>query len=159
MSTATEKLNSLIKGKTTDPTQTEPRAKSKHHGKYVKKGGNGGARPNSGPEPLPAALQRRRMKQAFVDFLSEEVDAMVKDYNKGNVEERKIKIARLKLILEALFKKVKNGSNGDVAAAKELFDRAFGKSINIIAGDEDEPPVQLNVLADRILKKAYGDRE
>ena len=46
-----------------------------------------------------------------------------------------------------------------MAAAKELFDRAFGKSINIIAGDEDEAPVQLNMLADRILKKAYGDRE
>ena len=99
------------------------------------------------------------MRQSFVEFLAGEVDVMVKDYAKGTVEERKIKIARLKVILEALFKKVKNGNNGDVAAAKELFDRAFGKSINIIAGDEDEAPVQLNMLADRILKKAYGDRE
>jgi hypothetical protein len=159
MSTATEKLNDLIKGGKPAPAQTELRAKSKHHGKYIKKGGNGGARPNSGPEPLPYSLQRKKMRQSFVEFLAGEVDVMVKDYAKGTVEERKIKIARLKVILEALFKKVKNGNNGDVAAAKELFDRAFGKSINIIAGDEDEAPVQLNVLADRILKKAYGDRE
>ncbi len=143
----------------TDTPKTEPRPKtSKHHGpyKYEKKGGNGGARPNSGPDPLPPDQQRKRAKQSFLDFAREEIDVITKTFRDGNVEQRKEKAARLRVLQQALYKKA---AEGDVPAIREFFDRVLGKSAQVIIGDEEEAPVQINIVAQRILDKVYGNKK
>ena len=45
---------------------------------------------------------------------------------------------------------------GDIGAIKELLDRAFGKPMQPIVGDDEEPPIQIDLNIGRILDGAYG---
>lgn len=148
-------IKDLVRGTKATPVKTEPRKKSRTSKYYVKKGGNGGKRPNSGPDPLPQEDQRRTLKQAWRQYGLEEVEIRYpKQLEKGKVEERREKMSRLRVIQEAIYRA---GASGNMVAAKEFNDRVLGKSPQPIVGDEDEAPVQIDLLGERILEKAYGD--
>lgn len=146
----TEKPKSVAVKTTAPQTEHGEKPKSKHKGNYVLKGGNGGARPNSGPDPLPPELQRKTLKQAWREFGLGEVPVRLE---KGTVNERMEKMARLKVIQEATFQAA---SKQNVPAIKEFNDRVFGKAPQPIIGDDDEPPVQVDVNQARTLQKIYG---
>lgn len=114
---------------------------------------NGGARPNSGPKPMPAQDQRRRLKQAYREFVLEEIE-YPEELRSGDAKERHEKMSRLAIVQAVIFKEA---LKGNMVAAKEINDRSLGKSPQPIIGDEDEAPVQVDLLGERILDKAYGD--
>ncbi len=58
------------------------------------------------------------------------------------------------VMMERLFKA---GMEGDVNAMAKWLDRAAGKPAQPIVGDDDEPPVQIDLGIGRILEKAYGN--
>lgn len=153
-----QQIEALKKGKAPAIAKTEKSEKSAstHQGApYVPKGGNGGAREGAGRDPLSAMERRKTLKQTWQEFGLEEVEIKYpKQLEKGNVVERRLKMKRLRVVQEAIFKKA---ATGDVPAIKEFNDRVLGKAPQPIVGDDDEPPVGLNLGIDRILGKAYGN--
>lgn len=131
--------------------------KSTHQGAvYVKKGGQGGVRENAGKPALPAEALRKTLKNSWREFGAGEVEVKVRELHKGNVQERMVKMARLKVVQEALFKKTKEG---DVAAIKEFNDRVFNKSAQPLVGDNDDDPIQVQHLGvSLMLHKVYGGK-
>lgn len=77
---------------------------------------NGGARKGAGRPKSDATFRTQEMRRRVLDFLDRD----------NNFEK----------ILEAMMLKA---LSGDVKAAKELFDRGFGKAPQQITGDPDNP--------------------
>ncbi len=114
---------------------------------------NGGARRGSGRKPLAKDEARKTIKHQWEDFASEEIE--VTELHKGTKEMRKVKMARLRVAQEKLFKKVQEG---DVSAIREFNDRVGGKAPQTLrGGDEDDTPIQIELGVDRMLDKVYGE--
>lgn len=116
---------------------------------------NGGARSGSGRKPLAQDEKRKTIKRQWEDFASEEIE--VNELHKGTREIRKLKMARLRVAQEKLFKKVQEG---DVSAIREFNDRVGGKAPQTLrGGDEDDTPIQIELGVDRMLDKVYGNKD
>lgn len=122
--------------------------------RYVKKGGNGGARPGSGRTPGGTAMQKRLIKKILADHYDEQVELKVKDPKSG--KEVIIKKPRALAVMEKLYEVGMAGSGNDAALDRWL-NRALGKPPQPLVGDEDEVPVAIDLGVDRMLDKAYGD--
>ncbi len=160
-----DSIQELVKGKTQPVVKSlppydsgktaEPRPKGKNGGARPN---SGGARPNSGPDPLPVEDRRRSRKQAWKEFGDEEVEVILNDNTKsGNVKQRRVKMKRLRVVQEMIYKKAI--SDRDMDAAKEFNNRVLGKAPQPIVGDDDEDPIQINHDVTPILEKAYDNEE
>lgn len=137
------------------PAKTEkPKPEKLEKSQDVKKENNyGGRRSGSGRKSLEKDEQRKTIKRQWENFASEEIE--VNELHKGTREIRKIKMARLRVAQEKLFKKVQDG---DVSAIREFNDRVGGKAPQTLrGGDEDDTPIQIELEVDRMLDKVYGD--
>lgn len=121
---------------------------------YVKKGGKGGTRRGSGRKPLEKDEKRITLKRSWEAFADEEEEVQVLHH--GTKEVRVVKMKKVRVIQEAVYKAAKKG---DMTAAKEFNDRVLGKSRQPIVGDEDESPIQVDHTMNNILDKAYGSDE
>lgn len=113
---------------------------------------NGGTRKGSGRKAFAEDEKRRTLKQSWENFALGQVD--VQRIDKGTKEVRIIKMNRLQVAQEKLFKLVEEK---DVTAIKEFNDRTLGKSRQpMTIGNEDETPLRIEVdLIDKV-KKTYG---
>lgn len=113
---------------------------------------NGGKRQNSGRKPLEADERRRTLKKVYEDFALEEDEVQKTDRGTGKV--RLVKMTKVRIVHEALYKKAKLG---DVAAIHEFNDRTVGKSKQpITGGDEDDAPLRIEHDVDSVIDKIYG---
>lgn len=87
----------------------------------------GGKRPGAGRPVSPATLEAQQQRKLLIEALAPHVQEIV----------------------EALAKKAKKG---DVAAAKELFDRAWGKAAQPLTGPDDGP-IQITGVKIAVRKK------
>jgi hypothetical protein len=134
-------------------TIQKPKIEKIEKTKEDKRKNNGGARPNSGRKPLAQDEKKRALKQIHEDFAMEEDEMEMTD--RGTLKVRMVKMKRQRIILEALYKKAKNG---DVSAIHEFNDRVLGKSKQpITGGDEDDAPLRLDVDIIGIANKIYGE--
>ncbi len=159
-----DSIQELVKGKTIPAAphiEKSPESKTKHKGNYKKKGGHGGARQEAGRDPLPAEDKRRSRKQAWKEYGDEEVEVILKENTKaGTVTERRVKMKRLRVVQETIYKKAVGISvAGDMEAAKEFNNRVLGKAPQPIVGDDEEDPIQINHDVTPILEKAYDNEE
>ncbi len=116
--TQDKKLKKLNKAKT---------EKLKKKG-YIKKGGNGGRRPNSGRKKSAELERVRKIKEQIEKHGLELVEI-----RRGK---KVMKLSRIFVLLEALFAE---GSKGNVTAIREYMDRQIGRpSNNIKFGDVDD---------------------
>lgn len=154
---AADKIQNLLKGNKAVPPLAEksPKIKppkGKHGGPRAN---SGGAREGSGREPLPDEEKRRKRKQVWRDFGDEEVEVIMKEKTEvGTVVERKVKMKRLRVVQEAIYKEA---TKGNMVAAKEFNDRVHNKSPQPLVGDMEEDPIQVNHDVLPILEKAYGN--
>lgn len=139
----------------------EPREKKQKGTHGGKRANTGGARPNSGPDPLAPEDQRRSRKAAWREFGDEEVDVVLKERtDTGTVVERRVKLKRLRVIQNMIYEKAVGVTvKGDMEAAKEFNNRVLGKSPQPLVGDDDEPPIQVDLIGERLLEKAYGNED
>lgn len=156
MTSLTEKLNDLKKtvkpGEKPAVVKTEKVKKSK----YIPKGGNGGKRPDSGRKPGGTAMQKRVNKELIMDHVSGEATVTVVDRKTGKTVT--VKKPRIIAALEKLYELGMKGQ-GDANAIDRWMNRAIGKAIQPIVGDDDEPPVQVQDLGiAAILKKVYAKK-
>jgi hypothetical protein len=111
--------------------------------RYVKKGGNGGARPGGGRKPKESTLIERGIQHWVDQHINEEVDVEIQDPKTG--KKRLIKRPRVAMVLQALYeagmrRDPETGQwAGSVDAAKAWLDRALGKPVQVIAGDQNKP--------------------
>lgn len=155
MTTTNDKLKEIkdkLKGET-KPVSSPIRETEKSE-KTKEKKKNGGRRPGSGRKPIDKDEKRVSIKKSWESFAEEEIE--VQELHKGTREVRKIKMARLRVAQEKLFKGVQNG---DIAAIREFNDRVGGKARQPLVGDEDESPIQVDIGVDRMLDKVYGTEE
>ncbi len=146
-----DEIKNLVKGSAPRPA---PRIEKieKTAPKEDKRKGNGGRRRNSGRKPLALDEKRKTVKQSWEEFGGEEIE--VTELHAGTKEQRKVKMKRLRVAQERLFKKV---NEGDIAAIREFNDRVGGKAMQPIVGDATEDPIQIDHDVTPILEKAYGD--
>lgn len=109
-----------------------------------------------GRKPLALDEKRVTLKRSWEHFAEEQDEVLVTRLEQGTKVQRKEKMNRLRVIQEAVYKAAKHG---DMAAAKEFNNRVHGHPKQPIVGDDDEPPVQVDLGAGRILDKAYGTDE
>ena len=134
--------------------QTEKLIKvKKRH--YQKKGGNGGVRPGSGRPEGSLAFGRRINKQLIDAHINEEFEVRVTDSKTG----RKVTATkpRFIVVLEKLYEIGMRG-DGDANALDKWLNRAIGKPVQPIVGEEEEPPVQIDLGMERILNLVYGSK-
>lgn len=111
--------------------------------------------PNSGRKPGGGALARRLVRTLVQDHYTAEVEVTVKDPKTGNPHT--IKKPRVLIAIDALFQV--GVQNKDAHALDRYLNRALGKPPQPLVGDEDEDAIQVDLGVDRILDKAYGDRD
>lgn len=114
----------------------------------------GGAREGSGREPGGTQLQKRIHKQLIEKHVEEEAEVTVTDKKTGVTVV--VKKPRILIAMEKLFALGTRGQ-GDAAALDKWLNRAVGKAVQPIVGDEDEPPVQVDLGIGHILAKVYGN--
>lgn len=156
---AASKIQNLLKGGK-KPTVKLDEKKQKPKGTHGGSRANtGGARENSGREPLSAVEQKRTLKGAWREFANTEVEESLDELQgitrleKGTKEVRMKKMTRLAVIQEVIYH---HGKKGNMVAAKEFNDRSLGKSPQPLIGDIEEDPIQVNHDVSPILEKAYG---
>ncbi len=108
--------------------------------------------PGTGNPPKEITLLRRGIKAFMEQHSNEKIDVKITDPKTGQT--RTIKKPRAMVLLEVLFAKAY--TDKDVAAIKEWFDRAVGKSAQPIRGDgDDDTPIRMEIDITKILQKAY----
>ena len=113
---------------------------------------NGGTRGVCGRKPLEQDEKRKSFKSLWEEFGGEEVE--VRQVDKGTKEERVVKMARCKVVMDRIYTEA---AKGDIAAAKEFNDRVGGKVPNKIVGDSDEAPILMQQIdINNALEKTYG---
>lgn len=112
---------------------------------------NRGHKGKAGRKPLAEDEGRKTTKQSWEEFGNEEIE--VTHLDAGTQEQRKVKMKRLRVAQERLFKKV---NDGDIAAIREFNDRVGGKAMQPIVGDATEDPIQIDHDVTPILEKVYG---
>lgn len=151
-----EGLKALKQGsKTTAPALehlNEPKTKKKPN--RGNRANWGGRREGSGLKPLEHDEKKKTLKRSWEDFAQEITE--ITEIDKGTREVRKVKMQRLRVVQEKLFKGV---LAGDVSAIKEFNNRVHGHPKQPIVGDDDEAPVQVELGVERILDKTYGADE
>ena len=109
--------------------------------------------PASGRRPGGEALRRRSLKELVNDHFSEEVEVKILDKKTG--KEVIVKKPRTVVMIEQLYQTALK--NHDTAAMERWLNRALGKAVQPISGDDDEPPVRVDIGIEKILGSAYGD--
>jgi len=97
---------------------------------------HGGARKHSGRKVKEVTLIERGIKDWVDEHVKEEVDIKVRDPKTG--KERIIKRTRLMVVLQKLYE-AGVGPGGSVDAMKAWLDRALGRPMTVIGGDETKP--------------------
>jgi len=152
-----KKLTEQLKGASKTPVApAAPKLEKLEKKRGKDKGKHGGKRNNSGRKPLEEDEKRVTLKRSYENYAGEEDDVTVKRLENGTVVQRREKMARIRVLQEALYKKAREG---DVSAIKEFNDRVLGKSRQPIVGDDEEPPVQIDLGIGDVLDRAtdYDD--
>lgn len=102
--------------------------------KYVKKGGNGGARRGSGRKNSDEKAEKRGIAVLAEGHYAGSVTVKITDPKTGR--EKTINKPRLLILLERLFKA---GAEGDIDAANKWLNRALGMPKQTLSGDEEKP--------------------
>lgn len=114
--------------------------------------------PGTGRKTLEATLIARGLKQMIDDHSNEMIDVEITvDVTvKGVTKKIKkmVKVSRFRHALEKLFRIGTEGT-GDADAINKWLDRVAGKPAQPVVGDEDAPPVQVEIGS--LLAKIYGD--
>lgn len=117
---------------------------------------NGGAREGAGRPAGGSEGQRRARKLLIETHVEEKITVTVKDPKTG--QPITIEKPRIVVAMEKLFQLGTKG-DGDAAALDKWMNRAVGKAVQPIVGDEDEPPVQVDLGVGRIIDKVYGNTQ
>ena len=121
--------------------------------KYVKKGGNGGVRPNSGRPKKVETLDKEGIAELIRKHIHEHVEVQVIDKATGKII--KFQKPRILAALEMLYQighKEKNTS-----ALNAWLDRAIGKPIQPIGGDKNQPiEMRHDISEDSNISKVLG---
>lgn len=143
-----------LTGELRKSTDVQDPEKMKRASGYVKKGNNGGYRPGSGRKAGEGAITHRIGRQMLRDFASEELLVTVTDPLSGKI--RKEKKTRVLLAMEKLYE-IGMADKGNQDALNKFLDRAVGKPVQPISGDDDEPPIRAEILGfGAVLTKVYG---
>lgn len=156
--TATDRLKALIEGKKPDKPKihesilgkapAETKIDKRHFNKRT---------PGTGQQPGGTAEHKRINKQLLAQHFGEEVPVRLIDAKTGK-EVVKMK-PRVIVQIERLFQasQHKDGTF-DPNAIDKWLNRALGKAPQPLVGDEDEDAIQVDLGAERILRKLYGDK-
>lgn len=147
-----EKLKGNKKPETENVSKVEKVEKRKKRPGKQNAGGTGGRRSGAGRKPLAQDEKRLNIKKSWESYADELVE--VQQLDKGTREVRKVKMQRLRIAQDRLFKGV---MDGDIAAIKEFNDRVGGKARQPVTGDDEEPPIAIDIGIDRMLDKVYGE--
>lgn len=116
---------------------------------------NGGARPGAGRPEGGTSLLRRLVRDLVKNHYTEEVAVKIKDPTTG--VEHTIKKPRVLIAIDMMFQI--GIANKDAAALDKYLNRALGKAPQPLVGDDDEPPIQIDTVGERILEKAYDEED
>lgn len=129
MSSLQQQIEELKKGK--QPTASTEKLKKV-------RGKNGGKREGSGRKTKQETLEKRGHKELILQHVNEQIEVTVLDKKTGKT------IVMKKPALLAMMEKLRQaGMKGDVDAINKWLDRALGKPVTKIAGDEDAEPIRL----------------
>lgn len=145
-----DRINALTHGKSgvsSSKALVVPTVKESLQVEKLEKKKHGGKRPTAGRKPTGptnvAMLQsdkRKRMHELLSDFADQEVEVKLRDADTGI--QRMVKITRYMLSLHQQFKLIEKG---DPTAINNFHDRLLGKAAQPIVGDDDAPPIQVEV--------------
>lgn len=121
--------------------------------KKAEKSKKGGKRSGSGRKPKESTLITRGIKAYLDQHINENVKIKVTDPKTG--KSREIKKPRLVVVLERLFEAAVTDKNVD--AMNKWLDRALGKPLQKIGGDDNQP-LKLEIDIGPMLEKAYGNK-
>ena len=124
--------------------KTEEVIKPRHQGgAYVKKGGNGGARPGAGgKKPTSEATMVKKGYKAIVDrHVGEDVKIQITDPKTGRTVI--VKKPRLLRVLEVLYEVGVQDRNAE--ALNKWLDRALGRAVQPVEGGDPERPILLKI--------------